>query len=215
MADTQAKYEQLEGEHGHRLQDLLPLARQAFTPLLVACEDGLQGATGAHKKINTSRWSKADTSPLGKEELRLDHLRSTLVNFRQDGRLAILEPYRRHFPDHSEPLHVHNSDIPFSLRSLFALFAFQSDIVMFAEELLRFLELSVRLQRERQVNRYVHPSYLPEIVSNKLRTASGRPPVFESSLTLPWTAATTRACPKRSKTTRPNQAIPLEQTRRQ
>ncbi len=164
MADTffvQQMYQRNEAserENSLRLVDLLPRLREATAELRSAASNALSAITGMINFVNTTRWSWHNTAhTLSEQERELDsaveRLRGALVEFKETGRLRLLEPFEPHLGTPAAPL-----------RGLYVCYVFSASIVVVSEAILAVMDTVRQTTNKRRKNRLWAPKGLRQLV---------------------------------------------------
>ncbi|EJU01649.1 hypothetical protein DACRYDRAFT_116734 [Dacryopinax primogenitus] len=162
-----AKVMRREKDHGHDLDNLVPLLLDASGELLAACERALKGRIDWLTYVNSTRWRgskslKEEEAMYDSGKLEAEAVRTALAGLRSDTRMRILEPFERFFdPATGEllpELKRSASERMFATHSLFLCFVFGTTLKAYAEILLDFTDATLELQRKRMRNRIWFPS---------------------------------------------------------
>lgn len=164
MADTffvrqmYQRNEASERENFLRLVDLLPLLREATAELRFAASNALNAIIGMIDFMNTTRWSWRSTAhALSEQERELDsaaeRLRGALVEFKETGRLRLLEPFEPHLGTPAAPL-----------RGLYVCYVFSASIVVVSEAILVVTDTVRQTTNKRRQNRLWAPKGLRQLV---------------------------------------------------
>jgi hypothetical protein len=164
MADTffvQQMYqhnEASERENSLRLVDLLPLLREATAELRSAASNALNAITNMINFVNTTRycWHSA-AHALSEQERELDsaaeRLRGALVDFKENRRLRLLEPFEPHLGTLAAPM-----------RGLYVCYVFSASIVVVSEAILAVMDTVRQTTNKRKKNRLWAPKGLRQLV---------------------------------------------------
>ena len=164
MADTffvQQMYQRSEAserEKSLRLVDLLPLLREATAELRSAASNALNAITDVINFVNTTRycWRNA-AHALSEQERELDsaadRLRGALVDFKENRRLRLLEPFEPHLGTLTTPM-----------RSLYVCYVFSASIVVVSEAILAVMDTVWQTTNKRRKNRLWAPKGLRQLV---------------------------------------------------
>ncbi|KZO91011.1 hypothetical protein CALVIDRAFT_506209 [Calocera viscosa TUFC12733] len=161
------KVRRREVEHGHDLDNLLPLLLDGTRELLGACETALQGRIDWLRYVNSTRWSgskstKEEESAYEEGKAQAAAVRTALTRLRDEQRLRILEPFEKFFDPSTgellDSLRAQSSDRMFAANSLFLCFVFGTTLKAYAETLLEWMDGTLELQRKRVRNRIWFPS---------------------------------------------------------
>jgi hypothetical protein len=164
MADTffvQQMYQRNEAserENSLRLVDLLPLLREATAELRSAASNALNAITGMINFVNTTRHCWHSTAhALSEQERELDsaaeRLRGALVDFKENGRLRLLEPFEPHLGTLTAPM-----------RGLYVCYVFSASIVVVSEAVLAVMDTVRQTTNKRKKNRLWAPKGLRQLV---------------------------------------------------
>ena len=164
MADTffvQQMYqhnEASEREKSLRLVDLLPLLREATAELRSAASNALNVITDMINFVNTTRYCWPNTAhTLSEQEHELDsaadRLRGALVEFKENGRLRLLQPFEPHLGTLTAPM-----------RGLYVCYVFSASIVVVSEAILAVMDTVRQTTNKRRKNRLWAPKGLRQLV---------------------------------------------------
>ncbi|KAF8273497.1 hypothetical protein EI94DRAFT_1826225 [Lactarius quietus] len=183
MADTffvQQMYQRndaRERESSLRLVDLLPLLRDATAELRSAASNALNATTSMINLVNTTRWShRSTTHALSEQERELDsaaeRLRGALVDFKESGRLRLLEPFEPYLGTPAAPL-----------RGLYVCYDFSASMVVVSEAILAVIDMVRQTTNKRRNNRLWAPKGLRQLVHTLFveRSAEGDPCDYEKT----------------------------------
>lgn len=162
MADTffvQQMYQRNEAserENSLRLVDLLPLLREVTAELRSAASNALNAITDMINFVNTTRWRSA-AHALSEQEREFDsaaeRLRGALVEFKENGRLRLLEPFEPHLGTLTAPM-----------RGLYVCYVFSASIVVVSEAILAVMDTVRQTTNKRRNNRLWAPKGLRQLV---------------------------------------------------
>ncbi|KZT59231.1 hypothetical protein CALCODRAFT_450301 [Calocera cornea HHB12733] len=161
------KVRRREAEHGHDLDNLLPLLLDGTRGLLAACEGALKGRIEWLRYVNSTRWrgsksQKEEESAYEEAKAQVEAVRTALASLRGEQRLRVLEPFEKFFDPASgnllEEIRQRADERIFAANSLFLCFVFGTTLKAYAETLLELLDVLVELQRKRARNRLWFPS---------------------------------------------------------
>jgi hypothetical protein len=166
--------EESEREHSLRLVDLLPRLREATAELRSAASHALNVIIGMIDFVNTTRWSWRSTADaLSEQERELDsaaeRLRGALAEFKESGRLRLLEPFEPHLGNPAAPL-----------RGLYVCYVFSASIVVVSEAIIAVMDTVRQTTNKRRKNRLWAPKGLRQLARALFveKTTEGDPRAF-------------------------------------
>ena len=141
--------------------------------------DGLDGAINWLEVVNHSRWTKppANTPDMTSRENNLAVLREALRIFRQTKQHDVLDPYHDLFDDKGAVKPESQNLIEFSARNAFRCHIYTTGIINFAECLVSFLELLLRIERENPKARFQLPSAFSKMLVKSLNHKTATNPL--------------------------------------
>ncbi|KAG8864596.1 hypothetical protein FRB96_005100 [Tulasnella sp. 330] len=178
---------QHEAHQRLRVQDLMPTLRSTTEDLRKACLDAAKAASHALMVINTQRYKRKLPWLLGKlrkveeEEVvdvatALKNLRAVIATYKQTNRFELLQPFSSLIDsDKASPLVDKHGHPPFSLRTLFLCFVFQSNLLWAADSLKSLLVLLLDVEKKRQEGRLWWPTHLSRVFAFILRGSGTSP----------------------------------------
>ncbi|KAI0292715.1 hypothetical protein BC826DRAFT_1092011 [Russula brevipes] len=146
-----------ERQHSLRLVDILPLLREATSELRFSTSNALTAVSDTISLVNTTRWSWHSTADaLAEQGQRLDsaaeRLRGALAEFKETGRLRLLEPFEPHLGKAAAPL-----------RGLYVCYVFSASMVVVSEAILTVVETVLEITSKRRNNRLWAPKGLRQL----------------------------------------------------
>ncbi|KAG5640425.1 hypothetical protein DXG03_008703, partial [Asterophora parasitica] len=161
-----------ESRHGHDFDKLIPLLATSSAPLRTSCDSAHLAIKDWVHDCNSNRWAnffrrydKEDGERRHQVLVqRLADLQAALAEWRDKGRLALIEPFEKYF-DHETGLKLKTGEglkeqrmEMFAARSLYICFVFSYALDAFAERLVKFLAIAVDLDGRRPRPRIWAPS---------------------------------------------------------
>ena len=146
-----------ERENSLRLVDLLPRLREATAELRSAASHALDAIISMINFVNTTRWNWRSTADaLSEQERELDsaaeRLRRALVEFKESGRMRLLEPFEPHLGTPHAPL-----------RGLYVCYVFSASIVVVSEAILAVMDTVRQTTNKRRNNRLWAPKGMRQL----------------------------------------------------
>lgn len=158
-----------DGEKSHMdvgTERMFSLVKQASARLREAAADALGNARDDLSAMNNDRHKKSKgesaSSQIKSTEDKLAVLKEALEQFRNHDRLQVLEPFRQFFAKGEMEVNARGR-LPFSGRPLFIAHAYSHNLIMFADNLVGFLEHVLELQQHRQQNKVWWPTSLKKL----------------------------------------------------
>ncbi|KAG8992832.1 hypothetical protein FRB94_006979 [Tulasnella sp. JGI-2019a] len=170
-----------------RIEDFMPILRSATKDLRVACVEAAKAASNALWFINTQRykrklpWMAKKLRKIEEEEVldvaaALKNLRAAIDAYKTKHRFEILHPFAPLIDSHNaSPLVDEHGHPPFSLRTLFLGFVFQSNLLWTADSLKSLLALILEAQKKRPEGQLWWPTQLSRFFHLLLRDAGTSP----------------------------------------
>ncbi|KAG8890358.1 hypothetical protein FRB98_008932 [Tulasnella sp. 332] len=158
-----------------RIEDLMPILRSTTQDLRIACVDAAKAASEALTVINTQRYKRklpCMSQRLRKveEEEALDVARAfknlcgAIDSYKRTHRFKLLQPFSSLIDsDNVSPLVDEHGNPPFSLRTLFLCFVFQSNLLWAADALKSLLALILEAETKRSECQLWWPTSLTRV----------------------------------------------------
>ncbi|KAG8773968.1 hypothetical protein FRC12_002211 [Ceratobasidium sp. 428] len=162
-------------QHTH-ITELIPIVYAATADLRKALSKALETTAAAVRDINSRRYKSVKSEPLENLYSAREALRSTLGEYRDSRRSAIVQPLAdavdaasgRMLDEHGRPT--------VSFRPLFVCFVLESNLCWTADAVLVLVGVMIRAMEERKRNRLWAPTGLRKI-GNLLRQDEGTVPI--------------------------------------
>ncbi|KAM0749035.1 hypothetical protein T439DRAFT_327526 [Meredithblackwellia eburnea MCA 4105] len=164
-----------ETTHSHGLANLLPILQRTSSPLRTACDEALLATMEWLTDTNSNRWighpnPEAVEAAFQAQAQRIVKLEEALINFRTSGRSELCAPFKDFFDaitgelieDPSRSEHT-PARLSFSPASLFLCFAASSNLIWYAEALIKFEKHIHDLEGKRRVNKLWFPTGMRKI----------------------------------------------------
>ncbi|KAG8885135.1 hypothetical protein FRB98_002000 [Tulasnella sp. 332] len=176
-----------EADQNLRIEDLMPTLRSTTEDLRVACVDAAKAASNALIVINTQRykrklpWLAGKLRKIEEEEVldvvvALNNLRAAIETYKTQKRFELLQPFSSLIDSHNAaPMVDEHGHPPFSLRTLFICFVFQSNILWTADSLRSLLALILDAQKKRPEGQLWWPTQLSRLFHYVLRDEGTSP----------------------------------------
>ena len=166
-----------ERENALRLVDLMPRLREATAELRSSASHALEAIAGMIMFVNTTRWSWRGTADAFSEQERAldsaaERLRAALMEFKESGRLRLLEPFEPHLGTPAAPL-----------RGLYVCYVFSASIVVVSEAILAVMDTVRQTTNKRRNNRLWAPKGLRQLAHALFveKRTEGDLPTFEET----------------------------------
>lgn len=165
----------------------MPTLRWTTKDLRKACMDAAKAASKALTVINTQRykrkipWLSKKLRKIEEEEVldvavALENLRMAIHTYKETNRFDLLQPFSSLInSDNTSPLVDQHGHPPFSLRTLFLCFVFQSNLLWAAEALKSLLALMLEAEIKRPEGQMWWPTQLSRIFTFILRDSRTSP----------------------------------------
>ncbi|GJN93345.1 hypothetical protein Rhopal_006398-T1 [Rhodotorula paludigena] len=178
MRRVRERFVTAERANNHDLDALLPLFEHASRDLRAATDDALQATMAWLSAQNDSRWaflsrnSAHESDRLAELQERVQVLERLIEEYRQDGRSAIVEPFRDFFdPETGKLRHLEVQDEEsedgsfrlFAPGSLFTVLAASDNLVVYSAAVLSFSTQLATLAEKRRRNKVWWPTGLRKI----------------------------------------------------
>jgi hypothetical protein len=173
-----------EKQHGHGLDDLLPLLRESSSDLRGECLSALETAIDWLGWANSHRWRfgrqvfpKGETAADGLQRRRqgIADLKRVLEDYRVNRNQQLLQPFKKLFDPNTGELLPEGKDdggqTGLSTRSLFLCFVFSTNLVSYATALVSLLETLADIEERNPSNRIQLPTALGSLF--KVATSPG------------------------------------------
>ncbi|KAG8864530.1 hypothetical protein FRB96_005033 [Tulasnella sp. 330] len=170
-----------------RIEDLMPTLRSTTEDLRKACMDAAKAASKALTVINTQRykqklpWLSKKLRRIEEEEVldtaaTLEYLHTAIHAYKHTNRFELLQPFSSLIDsDNASPLVDEHGHPPFSLRTLFLCFVFQSNLLWAAEALKSLLALVLEAEKKRPDGQLWWPTHVNRILTFILRDSGTSP----------------------------------------
>jgi hypothetical protein len=162
-------------QHTH-ITELIPIVYAATADLRRALSKALETTTAAVRDINSRRYKSVKTEPLQNLYTARDTLRTTLAEYRDTRRTAIVQPLADAVDAASGRILDEHGRPTVSFRPLFVCFVLESNLCWTTDSVLAVVDVLIKTMEERKRNRLWAPTGLRK-VGNLLRGDQGTSPI--------------------------------------